>query len=80
MAEVLWNKDVIREKLKLFQDAAVIDQEISGAIVKSGLEDKNEYNTEEMMKILEALISYGGYVAFVARNLKINLICKGLSD
>jgi len=76
MAEVLWNKDVIREKLKLFQDAAVIDQEISGAIVKSGL----EYNTEEMMKILEALISYGGYVAFVARNLKINLICKGLSD
>lgn len=69
--------NLVREKLEQFLDNKEVEELINNAIAASGLVKKDSYSHEEIEKILDKMIAYGGFGEFVARNLKVKLVLKG---
>jgi len=64
----------LKEKLKLFLGEAEIEEVFNKVTASAGLAKKDSYSDEEIEKLLEAMIAEGGFVAFVARNVKVSLL------
>jgi len=64
----------LEEKLKLFLEEAEAKENLDKAIASAGLVRKDYYSKEEINKILEAMISQGGFVEFVARSAMASLM------
>lgn len=64
----------LKEKLKLFLGDAEIEDVYNKIIISKGLIKKDSYSDQELDKIIEAMIEQGGFVEFVARNIKTNLL------
>lgn len=72
MAEVTLG--FLKEKLKLFLGEAEIEEVLNKVISSAGLAKKDSYSGEEIEKLLKAMIAEGGFVEFVARNVKARLL------
>jgi len=72
MATVTLN--FLREKLKLFLKESEVEGALNKVISSVNLVKKETYSDEEVEKILEAMIAEGGFVEFVARNIKARLL------
>jgi len=72
MATVTLN--FLREKLKLFLKESEVEEVLNKVISSVNLVKKETYSDEEVEKILEAMIAEGGFVEFVARNIKARLL------
>ena len=64
----------IKKKLGRFLRDDILKGIVRQAIAESGLIEKNDYSIEEMHKILEKMIGFGGFCELVARNIKARLI------
>ncbi len=72
MATVTLN--FLKEKLKLFLKESEVEEVLNKVISSVNLVKKETYSDEEVEKILEAMIAEGGFVEFVARNIKARLL------
>ncbi|MCK5533974.1 hypothetical protein KAI68_02575 [bacterium] len=66
----------VKKKLGRFLRNDVLEGVIKQAISECGLIEKNDYSVEEMHKILERMIGFGGFCELVARNIKARLILR----
>lgn len=64
----------LKEKLKLFLGEAEIEEVFNKVIASSGLAKKDSYSDEEIEKLLKSMMVEGGFVEFVARNVKAGLL------
>ncbi|MFC1616754.1 hypothetical protein ACFL2K_00880 [Candidatus Margulisiibacteriota bacterium] len=68
--------DFLVNKLKLFLNEEEARKGINESIKVNGFVIQESYSNEDMNKILDSLITKGGYFEFVARNAKIALMVK----
>lgn len=66
----------LEERLKIFLGEKRAKHTLQKARTLAGLEDKSLYRGEESIRFLDAMISCGGMVEFVARNVKVGLLTK----
>lgn len=66
----------LKKKLGRFLKDDVLDGIVKQAISECGFIEKNNYSVEEMHKILERMIIFGGFCELIARNIKAMLILR----
>lgn len=69
-------KSFIIDKLKLFLKQEEAEAALEKAAAMARVPLQNDYENEEALRLVDGLRQQGGFVEFVARNLKIQVILK----
>jgi hypothetical protein len=64
----------IIDKLKLYMSEEEARQAVDRAAARAGVPVQRSYDKDDVLKLVDGLKEEGGFVEFVARNLKIQLI------
>mgnify|MGYP006285393137 CR=1 FL=1 len=68
------DKSFIIDKLKLFLKQEEAEEALVKAATMAKVPVQNNYAHDEALRLVDGLLQQGGFVEFVARNLKIQVI------